>query len=366
MFIRSYAKLSAVDTGFSQSPLTMNLSLDSRYVTTEQRRAFFRNVMSTIAALPGVQVAGAIGFLPLNHSETVAIITAEGYANTENQLVESWSATEQYFRAIGTPLIEGRFFNETEIGNDSRVVIVNESFARKYFPHKDGLGKHICFCAPSSRGFTWLTIVGVVAGVRNLNLEDEPPPQIYTPFWGQDSHQAYIVVRTKFPPDKMIPSIRRAVQGIDPALAVADIRTMEQREEAAAAPRRFQTFLFAIFAGVALLLAAVGLYGTIAYSVRQRTQEIGIRLALGARRADIVRAVIYEGMTLTVLGLFLGVTGALGLTRLLAKMLYGVAPNDPGTFVIVSVVLALVALAACYIPARRAMHVEPMVALRYE
>ena len=366
LFIRSYAKLAAVDTGFSQSPLSMNLSLDARYGTPEQRRAFFRNMMSTIAALPGVQGAGAISFLPLSHSETVAEITAEGYANQENQLVESREATEDYFKVIGTPLIEGRFFNESEVGEDSRVVIVNENFARKYFPNQDALGKHVCYCAPTSKDFKWSTIVGVVAGVRNLNLEDEPSPQIYTPFWSEDNHQAYIVIRTNFPPDQMISSIRRAVQGIDPALAVADIQTMEHREEAFAAPRRFQTFLFLVFAGVALLLTAIGIYGAIAYSVRQRTQEIGIRLALGAQRADVLKAVIYEGMALTTLGLVLGLVGALGLTRLLAKMLYGVAPNDPGTFVIVSVMLALVALAACYVPARRAMKVDPVVALRYE
>ena len=366
LFIRSYAKLTAVDTGFSQSPLSMNLSLDARYGTPKQRQMFFRNVMSTIATLPGVQEAGAISFLPLSHSETVGVITAEGYANQENQLVEARDATEDYFKAIGTPLIEGRSFNESEVGEDSRVVIVNENFARKYFPNQDALGKHVCYCSPTSKDFKWSTIVGVVVGVRNLNLEDEPSPQIYTPFWSGDNHQAYIVIRTNFPPDRMISSIRRAVQGIDPALAVADIQTMEHREEVFAAPRRFQTFLFAVFAGVALLLAAVGLYGTIAYSVRQRTQEIGIRLALGAQRTDILRTVIYEGMALTVLGLVLGLAGALGVVRLLGAMLYGVAPNDPSTFVIVSVVLALAALAACYIPAWRATKIDPMVALRYE
>jgi len=208
--------------------------------------------------------------------------------------------------------------------------------------------------------------VGVVADTRFSNLENTPPSQVYTPFWRQDSDQAYIAIRSSMSPTQMIPAIRRAVASLDPTLAVADIAIMDQRVSEAGALCRFQTSLFGIFAAVALFLAAIGLYGAMAYSVKQRTSEIGIRLALGAQPSNVLKLIVTQGMTLTILGIFIGVAGAFALTRLLSTLLFGIAPTDPATFIVVSAVLLSASLLACYVPARRAMRVDPLVALRYE
>ncbi len=212
----------------------------------------------------------------------------------------------------------------------------------------------------------WSTVVGVVAGVRHLKLEDNPQPQVYTPFWQSEARYAYIAIRTAIPPAQMIPAVRNVLKGIDPMLAVTDIHTMEQRESVVTAPRRFQTFLLAVFAGSALLLAAIGLYGLIAYLVKQRTREISVRVALGAQRRHILKMVLTQGMALALLGLVLGLAAAFGLTRLLSAMLYEISPNDLGTYLIVSLTLLAVSFVACWIPAWRATRVDPMAALRHE
>jgi predicted permease len=368
LVVRSYVNLENVQTGFSDRTLTMRITLDQRYSKPEQRRAFFQNVLEKIGELHGVKSIGAVDDLPLSHSETVSLFTLEGYANQKGQSVNSRSATEDYFRAMDTPLIAGRYFaRDDEAPNAQRVVIVNEAFANAYFPGQSAIGKHFCMCfSENGKGIDWSTIVGVVADVRHSNLEDTPPPQVYQLFWHTDRDSAYIAIRTAGPSAEMIPAIRSAVRAIDPNLAVANIETMDQRIWQASALRRFQTSLFAVFGGMALFLAAIGLYGLMAYSVKQRTSEIGIRLALGAQPAHVLGLIIRQGMTLTITGIIVGVLGALALTRLLASLLYGVAPTDPVTLVVVSIVLVAASLLACYVPARRAMRIEPMEALRYE
>jgi predicted permease len=273
---------------------------------------------------------------------------------------------------MGTPLIAGRFFSrEDGVAGHLGVVIVNEAFAKAYFPAQSSLGGRLCICyvaANSNIDWPWAAVVGVVANVRHSNLEDAPPPQIYQPFWqdGHDANRAYIAIRTSLPPAQMIPAIRRTVSIIDPSLAVANIQSMDQRVSEASALRRFQTSLFGVFAGVALFLAGIGLYGVMAYSLRQRTAEIGIRISLGARRSDVLKLMVGHGMMLTLAGILVGIAGALAFTRLLSSMLYGIAPIDPTTLVVVGMVLLAVSLIACYVPARRAMRIDPMKALRSE
>ncbi len=368
LLVRSYVNLQDTSTGFSDSALTLHIALDSRYSKPEQRSAFFHTILDKLGALHGVNAIGAVDALPLSHMEEMSYFTVEGYSNKQNQLVDSRSATDNYFDSIGTPLLAGRAFTQAdESPTAPGVVIVNEAFAKAYFAGRSAIGGHLCRCYVwGGTKAKWSTVVGVVADTRFSNLENTPPPQIYSPFWRQDSDQAFIVLRTFSPVAQMIPAIRAAVRSIDPALAVTDIETMDQRVSEASALRRFQTSLFSAFAGLAMFLAAIGLYGVMAYSVKQRTSEIGIRLALGAQPSDVLKLIVRQGMLLTLVGIVLGALAAIGLTHLLSSLLYGIAPTDPATFIAVAIVLVAVSLAACYIPARRAMKTDPMIALRYE
>ena len=366
LLIRSYLKLQSVDMGFLQSTLTMGFSLDSRYAKPEQRRQFFRNVLDRIGELPGVQTIGLVDDLPLTSAESLSTFEVEGFANKPDQLVAHRQISDDYFKAMGTPLIEGRVFTEADSNAASPVAIVNQSFAKAYFGGRDAIGQHFRFSPGLEKVGAWQTVVGVVADVRQTRPEDAAEPQVYGPFWQGDAARASVAVRTSMPPAQLIPSIRGIVREIDPVLAVADIRTMDQRVADANARRRFQTFLLAVFAGVALFLAAVGLYGLMAYAVKQRTAEIGIRIALGAQRRDVLKLILGQGIMLTLAGLAVGLIAALAMTRVLVSLLYGVAPSDPVTLIIVPLVLIAISLLACYVPARRAMRVDPIVALRYE
>ncbi|HKF53300.1 MAG TPA: ABC transporter permease [Candidatus Acidoferrales bacterium] len=367
LLIRSYVNLQNVSTGFSDSTLTMHIALDSRYSKPDQRSTFFHAALDKLRTLPGVATVGATDALPLSHTEEMTTFSVEGYPNKKDQIVDSRFATDNYFQTIGTPLLAGRFFSEADqTPKAPSVVIVNEAFAKAYFPGRSAIGGHMCLCYFTSGAPAWSTVVGVVGSTRFSNLENIPPPQVYSPLWRADLGQAYIAVLTSLSSARIVPEIRSAVASIDPTLAVADIQTMDERVSDASALRRFQTSLFGVFAAVALFLAAIGLYGVMAYSVKQRTPEIGIRLALGAQPSSVMKLIVRQGMILTVLGIVIGVAVAFTLTRLLASLLYGIAPTDPATFILVSAVLLGVSLLACYVPGRRAMRIEPIEALRYE
>ncbi len=366
LLLRSYAKLQHVDRGFTSSTQTMRVSLDGRYGRTVQRRQFFRTVLTSLREASGVQTAGAVDTLPLSHSERMSVFAVGGYPNTPNQLVGAHAATAGYFEAMGTRLVQGRTFTDDDIAGHAPVMIVNETFAKRYFPGESAIGKHVRLVVDSHQPVTWATIVGVVENVRHTNLEDAPPPQVYESFWQSDADRLYLAIRSRLPTPRLITTVRQAVKTIDPLVAVADAHSMQELNEEATARRRFQTLLLTAFSAIALTLAAIGLYGVMSQSVRQRRAEIGVRIALGARPREVLVLILVDGLVLTVSGLIVGIAGALVLTRVLNAMLFDVAPTDVVSFIAVVLLLLTATIVACAAPALRASRVDPLAALQAE
>jgi putative ABC transport system permease protein len=365
LLIRSYTRLMSVKTGFAASTLTFSVALDARYDTTQQRLSFFRGLLEKLAGIPGVRASGAVNFLPLSNSGDMTFLWVDGYRdNNKDQLVEDDRVTQQYFSAMDTPLFAGRFFTDADRAGGPLVVIVNQSFARQYFPGKSALGHRLRTGGhPNS---PWETIVGVVGDVRGTRLEDTPAPQLYSPFWQGDAAGAFVATRSSLPPEMLVASIRAALRAVDPTIALAGLRTMQQAVDASTSRRRFQTILLTIFAITSLVLALIGLYGLLAYSVRQRVAEIGVRIALGSSRARVIGMVVRQGLRLVLIGLALGLAAAFLLVRFLAGALYDVSPYDPWTFAAAPALVLLAALIACSAPAWRAAHIDPIEALRSE
>jgi predicted permease len=363
LLIRSFLKVQSLDKGFAPSPtVTMNIQLDARYNQPERQNAFFRNLIERAGALPGVEAAAAINHLPLGGGESLAQLNVEGQPLDEKTLFELRSITPRYFAVMGIPLLGGRVFTDGDGTGHPGVAMVSRSFARRYFPGQDAVGKR-CRYGPDS---PWWTITGVVGDVRQLSLEATPPMQVYLPLWQTGGDSVSVAVRTNIAADRVAASMRSLVRDLDPTVAVADVRTMNQLVSAATAQRRFQTQLVTAFGGAGLLLSLVGLYALMTYSVAQRTAEIGIRMALGAQRGSVMRLILRQGSSLALAGIALGVVCAWGVTRAMMSLLFEVAPADPATFFAVAVLFCAVALAACYVPARRATRVDPMAALHYE
>ncbi len=366
LLIRSFMKLQGVDKGFTpQSTVTMNIQLDPRFNQPERQTAFFRNVIDRTSALPGVEVAAAINYLPLAGGESISLLAVEGYPFDQKIFFEGRSISPRYFAAMDIPLLQGRDFTDNDLGAHPGAAIVSRSFARKYFPGQSAIGKRFRDGGDNSPA-AWCTIVGVVGDVRYSNLETTPPMQVYMPLWGAAPGSASVVARTNLPPDNIASNIRAIVHDLDPSLVATDLHTMNQLVSKAGAERRFQTLLLTTFGGVALFLSLVGLYGLMAYSVQKRTAEIGIRMALGAQADDVLRLVLKQGANLALAGIVLGMAGAWSLTRLMTSLLFEVKPMDAPTFFGVTILFCVVALTACYVPARHATRVDPMVALRYE
>jgi predicted permease len=361
LLLRSYVNVELVQTGFSQSTVSMNIHLNEQYGQPEQGRVFFQNLIDKIELIPGVKAVGAINNLPLSNSESLTMFWVAGYANQRDQLVEIRYATPSYFSAMNIPLVDGRFFDGHDTSGGPPVVIINQAFATKYFYGRDPVGRRIRTRQP---GNPWETVVGVTGDVRSSSLEEAAAPQVYEPFWPADS--AYIAVRSELPAEAVASTVRSTLHAIDPNLAVADIHTMSEVVSQATAQRRFQTTLLTAFAAMAMLLGMVGLYALLAYSVKQRSAEISVRVALGATRVRVLSMILLQGLQLAFAGLALGLAGALALTRVLTSWLYGVRALDPLTFVAVPGFLLLAAIAACLIPAIRAANVDPMRTLRYE
>jgi predicted permease len=359
LFLRSYINVESVDTGFSQSTVTLNIGLDPRY-SHPQAVEFFRNLFARLQALPGVESVGAISSLPLSNSEDLRMFAVDGYPNQKGQLAEASWATSNYFRAMRIPLIAGRLFTADEKPG-SHTIIINQSFARKYFAGRNPIGGRVSRQDDYTR---WSTVIGVIGDVRLTSLEEPAAPQIYNP--DMEFGGGYIAVRSTLPAESLAATIRTILRSLDPDLAASDIRTMSELESEASAPRRFQTSLLTVFAAIALFLALVGLYGLMAYSVSRRTREVGIRMALGAQRTDVMLLVLSKAALLLALGLVSGLVASWFATRAMQAFLFGVGRHDPMTILSVCALLAVSGLIAAIIPARRAASIDPMQALRAE
>jgi putative ABC transport system permease protein len=304
---------------------------------------------------------GGINALPLSNSETMRLFQVEGYANQKDQLVQGRWVTPGYFSAMSIPLVAGRLFSNGDTTHTGELAIVNRSFANKYFANRNPIGGRVNV---DDHHVQWSTIIGVVGDVRHTSLEESPAPQIYQPVSETDG--GYVVVRTSRAPKAVAAEIRSALHAIDPNLAASDIRTMGQLESAASARRRFQTSLLTIFAAIALSLALVGLYGLITYSIGRRTRELGIRMALGAKRSDMMLLVLKKAALLLALGLISGLITSWFAARAIQAFLFGVGGHDPIKILSVCVLLVVCGLLAALIPARRAASIDPMQALRTE
>jgi putative ABC transport system permease protein len=290
----------------------------------------------------------------------------------ERRMADFRVASADYFRALKIPLIAGREFNEHDTAETAPVVLISQGLARKFWPNGSPLGAHLRI-DDNNQGPRLVEIVGVVGDVKHLSLDIEPSFHIYLPI--HQTHEdgvvwltnnQYWLLRTAVEPLTLSAAVRREIQAVDRDVPTSNIRTMEQYLAASVAPRRFNLWLLMVFAGAALVLAATGLYGVISYGVAQRRRELGIRMALGAQGRDVLKLVVGQGMTLAMMGVALGLGAALALTRLLESLLFSVSATDPLTFMVIAVLLTMVALLACYIPARQATRVDPLAALRYE
>lgn len=362
LLIRSYLNVQSVDTGFAPSTLTMNIVLDERYDTPQKLDGYFRTLIAQVNQLPGVQSFGLVSSLPLSHREGITTVEIKGQTVNKDETVDARAATIAYFESMGIRLLEGRFFADEAVRDHPAEMMVSQSFAKLYFPRESVIGQQF----RSGDRDKWHTIVGVVADVRSSSLEEPPRPMSYSPFLQTPDNHAYLAIRTTAAPEQLIASIGKIVRSIDPNITPEHVSTMRQFMSEETRARRFQTVVLSVFAAVAVFLALVGLYGLMAYAVKQRTAEIGIRIALGASAERVLGMVMWKGLALVATGLAFGLAGALALTRLGTSWLYGVSPADPLTLIAVPVLILAVALIACLIPAWKATRIDPVIALRYD
>lgn len=365
LLIKSFWRLTRVDAGLNtRNVLTAGLPLPKyKYPDVSRQRTFYQQALERIRHVPGVEHAAVTYFLPFSNFST-GWFTIEGQPEvTEDNKPQARFGfiSEDYFRTMGIAMMKGRDFNERDTSDAPPVVIINPAAARQFWPNEDPIGKRI----KSQQQVR--EIIGVSGEVKQAALDKPSDPEIFLPYQ-QAAPYLYLqlAVRTTDDPMKMVAAIKHEVQALDQDLPLTGIKTMDQYLSDSIANPRFQSRVLSLFAAIALLLAAVGLYGVMSYAVAQRKHEIGVRVALGARSSDVLKLVVGEGLRLTLIGIAIGLVAAVALTRLLASLLFGVSTTDPATFVIIALLLISVALLACYLPARRATKVDPMVALRYE
>ena len=371
LLIKSLWRLQSVNSGLqTENVLTFNATLPEIKYNTDKQSQFFADLKTRLEATPGVQSASAIYPLPLSRERFVISFKIDGrpVAPKDEPSAEFFTTGVGYFRTMGIPVLKGRDFEDRDKHGSTPVIIVSETFARQFFPNQDPIGKRIEPGISSIEGEDSMMreIIGVVGDVRNRGLNSESRPAYYVPQTQVPFSQMVTVVKTSVEPRSLISAVTKEVGAMDQDVPLFELKTMEEYLAASVARPRFNSTLLSIFAAVALVLTIVGLYGVMSYSVAQRTNEIGIRLALGAQGRDVMMMIVKQGSRLILIGLAIGLVGAFWLTRFLASLLFGVTAKDPLTFVAVALLLALVALLACYVPAWRATKVDPMEALRCE
>jgi putative ABC transport system permease protein len=375
LLLQSFWKLLHVNPGFrAENVVTGSVNLPRvRYPEARQRADFFRRTLDEMRALPGVESAAAVTSLPFSGSRGNSSFTIDGRPvppDSNGPSADRHTASPGYFQAMGIPLLEGRDFSDTDDPTHPGVVIINETAAKQFWPDEDPIGKHITIGTPDEVALygkpVSREIIGIIGNVKHQELNGDFQPEMYFPAWQVPAEGMALVVRGQAAAENLINGMRNAVQSVDKDQPLRRTRLLESSIAQSVAPQRFVTMLLMLFAGIALLLAAVGIYGVMSYTVAQRTHEIGIRIALGAQTGDVLRLVVGQGMLLAVIGLATGLIAALALTRLMQTLLFNVSASDPITFVAIALLLAGVALLACYLPARRAAKVDPMAALRYE
>ena len=367
LLIRSFVKLLDVDPGYrADNLLTARLQLPPRYSEQFRRVQFYEQTLQRLEALPGVQAVGVTSHLPLTNYNLGGNVRVEGRVKPEGEQETSApiaSVNPDYFRAMGIGLRAGRVFTDLDGKGAPSVAVLSEALARELFPDDDPLGKRLVIAAAGGES---TTVIGVVQDIRHQGLDQQIDLACYLSFRQTPRPGVALLLRTGGDPRSLTTAVRAAVREVDPALPVFQIMTMNERLSNSVGARRFNLMLLGAFAGLALLLAGVGVYGVISYVVTGRTHEIGIRMALGAQSSDVLGLFIRQGMTLVLLGVGLGLFGAFALTRVMTGLLFAVGAKDPVTFAAVAVLLSLIALLACYIPARRAARVDPLIALRHE
>jgi putative ABC transport system permease protein len=388
LMIRSFYRLQLVNPGFSYDHLTsFTVSLPrTKYTDVESREQFYQRLLENLRGLPGVESVGAASGLPLGNNGWQTSFMVEGRPAPppgQAPLMEACLVTPDYFRAMNIPLIRGRYFDDhdsrawiagrdlSKLDEDRKAtaalnaIVIDEEFARKHWPNEEAVGKQVR--QGTRPDAPLLTVVGVVGRVKMDGLsQDSKRVQGYFPFAQIPRGAMTVIIKAGGDPNQLIAAIRQQVKALDPDQPIYNIRTMNEIRAESVAPERLNLTLLSIFAGIALVLAIVGIYGVMSYSVTQRTHEIGIRMAIGAQPRDVFRMVMGQGMMLALIGVGIGLVGAFALTRLMATMLFGVEPTDPATFAAIAVLLTVVALVACYIPGRRATRVDPVISLRYE
>jgi predicted permease len=370
LLIRSLVHMQAVDPGFRASQVTAFEMIlpGKKYSSNQSRISFWDQLLARLNETPGVEAAAAISILPLSGMDTGEGVTIEGNAGNDRDeapIVVRREITPDYFKALGVPLLKGRGFTAQDSADAPLVLVVNEAFARQMLPGKDPLGIRLKLGRAGNKN-PWRTIVGVVGDVRSSSLTAAAKPQFYLPHTQWDRGGMMVVMKSPLPQAELIAAAKASVKALDPALPLSRIQTMESVLYTATVGPRFSALLLALFAGLALLLALIGIYGSVAWAVGQRTPEIGLRMALGAKPFDLLRLIIGQGVKPVLIGLALGLAGAFTLTRLIRGFLFGVSATDPMTFLLIITSLLIVTLLACWIPARRATKVDPMTALRFE
>jgi len=370
LLFRSFMRLQAVNAGFTpQQVLTAKLSpAGPKFQNDPDYAAFYEQVLERTRAIPGVQSAGVINVLPLTSGPTVGFRIEGRPVTTPDKWIPTdfRSVSADYFSTMSIPVIQGRAFTAADDANAPPRLMINQALAQRDFPNEDPIGKRVTFGGPTVQPVVWFEIVGVTANVRSLELSEEAPPELYFPFKQNPFENMAIVVRSSVEPGSIAPALRQVVAEVDRTVPISEVQTMEHVVSESVTQPRFNLFLLGLFGSIALLLSAAGIYGVTAYTVTQRTHELGIRIALGAQISDVLKLVLGEGMAVIGVGLVLGLAASFALMRLMRSLLFGVGENDPLTFAAITLVLLVVALIACYVPARRATKVDPLAALRCE